>query len=341
MAIQEASSVSLGRLDHHRLEIPQSRLETVGYLGAGAFAVVSLVHDPVEDKLYALKAMSKHAIVEQNLKGMVVGERNALAELGDSPFVVRLITTYKDDNCIYLLMEPALGGELFGLYSDYEWYGDEQKASFFTACVALGIDHIHSKKIIHRDIKLENVLLDEKGYARVTDLGIAKVVIGKTYTVCGTSDYLAPETLKQAGHNRAVDWWALGILAYAMTAGRMPFDAGDVLQIYKNIVKGFRKEHFPSTFSADLVDFVKSLCRKKPQERITMLPGGVKNLAKHPWIASGDSSRWDQIAARTRPPPWAPTPISVEERRATMKQNHDVGSFEPYVDDGTDWDAPF
>jgi len=290
-----------------------------------------------------LKAMSKQAIVEQSLKGMVVGERNALAELGDCPFVVKLITTYKDDNCIYLLMEPALGGELFGLYSENDWYGDEDKASFFTACVALGIDHIHSKKIIHRDIKLENVLLDDKGYARVTDLGIAKVVIGKTYTVCGTSDYLAPETLKQAGHNRAVDWWALGILAYAMVAGRMPFDAGDVLQIYKNIVKGFRKEHFPGTFSNDLVDFVKSMCRKKPQERITMLPGGLKNLARHPWIAQGqgDSSRWDHTAMRTLTAPWEPELPTVEERRANMTQSHDGEPFKPYVDDGTDWDAPF
>merc|ERR1719291_677948 len=109
--------------------------------------------------------MSKQAIVEQGLKSTVVGERNALAELADSPFVVKLITTYKDENCIYLLMEPALGGELFGLYNDLDWYGDEERASFYTACVALGIDHIHSKKIIHRDIKLENVLLDVNGYA--------------------------------------------------------------------------------------------------------------------------------------------------------------------------------
>lgn len=341
-AAHEASAVSLNRLDCNRLEIPQTRLEPLGILGTGAFAVVSLVHDPATEKLYALKAMSKQAIIEQSLKNMVVTERNSLAELGDSPFVVKLLTTYKDEDCIYLLQEPALGGELFALYSQNDWYGCEEKATFFTICVAIGIDYIHSKKIIHRDIKLENILLDEKGYARITDLGISKVVIGKTYTVCGTADYLAPETLKQQGHNRAVDWWALGVLTFAMMIGRMPFDAEDVLQIYKNIVKGFRKEHFPSTCSADFVDFVKSLCKKKPQERITMLPGGIKNLAKHPWLMrSDDPQKWVKIDVLKYPAPWAPPQLEMPERRASLKQSHSAAPFAKYVDDGTDWDDPF
>merc|ERR1719174_715766 len=113
---------------------------------------------------------------------------------------------------------------------------------------------MHSRKIIHRDLKLENVLLYEDGYAVLTDFGLAKVVIGKTYTVCGTADYFAPETLRQVGHNRAVDWWALGVLLFIMMSGRAPFDAEDVNQTYKLIVKGFRKETFPTSFSPILID---------------------------------------------------------------------------------------
>lgn len=344
MVSTEASTAVLTRLDTKRFEIPMERLEQVGMLGCGSFAQVSLVYDPVTAKLYALKAMSKQSIAKQGQKSMVLGERNALAELGENPFVIRLNTTYRDDRCIYLLLDPALGGELFGLYSDNDWYGSEEKASFYMSCVALGVDHIHSKKIIHRDIKLENILVDERGYALITDLGIGKVVIGKTYTVCGTSDYLAPETLKLQGHNRAVDWWALGILIYAMMAGRMPFDADDVLQIYKNICKGFKKEHFSSVFSVDLVDLIKGLCRKKPQERITMLSGGIANLAKHPWAASKeDPTKWSQISSLSYPAPWEPSTKTVEERRASMKQevDDDGPTFEEYVDDGTGWDIVF
>merc|ERR1719327_1580381 len=115
---------------------------------------------------------------------------------------------------------------------------------------------MHSRKLVHRDIKLENILVRNSGYAVICDFGLAKVVLGKTYTVCGTADYLAPETLKQVGHNRAVDWWALGILVFIMMAGRSPFDADDVMQIYKNITKGFKKETFPEDFNFDLTDFV-------------------------------------------------------------------------------------
>merc|ERR1719235_3167971 len=129
---------------------------------------------------------------------------------------------------------------------------------------------MHQQRVIYRDLKLENCLLDDKGYCKLTDMGIAKMVIGKTYTVCGTADYFAPETLKQSGHNRAVDWWACGILLFIMGSGTSPFDAPDVTQIYKNIIKGFSKVAFPYYFPSDLTDTIKSLCRKNPEERVTM-----------------------------------------------------------------------
>merc|ERR1712150_69820 len=204
-----------------------------------------------------------------------------------------------------------------------------------------GLEHIHSKRLVHRDIKLENILVDSKGFARITDLGIAKVVLGKTYTVCGTADYLAPETLKQVGHNRAVDWWALGILTFCMMSARMPFDADDVMQTYRNIVKGFRNDHFPSSFSTDLVDFIKCLCRKKPQERIPMLPGGVGNLQSHPWLNNASDQKWERIRARTFDVPFQPPHRTVEDFRATLKQATDEFDCLPYIDDGSGWDSNF
>merc|ERR1719434_417639 len=105
---------------------------------------------------------------------------------------------------------------------------------------------MHLRRVIYRDLKLENCLLDLQGYCKLTDMGIAKMVIGKTYTVCGTADYFAPETLRQVGHNRAVDWWACGVLL---------------------VIKGFSKVKFPDNFASDLTDTIKSLCRKKPEER--------------------------------------------------------------------------
>jgi len=331
------------RIAENKATYPREQLQRVGILGHGSFAQVSLEVDTESQRLFALKGMSKKIIVEKGLKNMVLGERKALVTLDcDHPFLVSLIATFSDERCIYFLLEPALGGELFQLFSDHEnWFGLESYAIFFLICVALGLEHIHSKRMIHRDIKLENVLLDSAGYARITDLGLAKIVVGKTYTVCGSADYLAPETLKQVGHNRAVDWWAAGILTFCMMSGRMPFDAEDVMQIYKNIVKGFRKEHFPAKFSTPLVDFIRGLCRKKPQERLPMLPGGIANLVSHPWLDNGDGVRWEAIRSRTAKVPWQPPTQTVEEMRASMKQS--VGSeFPEYTnDDGSGWDSVF
>merc|ERR1712190_522770 len=157
-------------------------------------------------------------------------------------------------------------------------------AKFYISCVSVGLQHLHLKRVVYRDLKLENCLLDELGYLKLTDMGIAKIVIGKTYTICGTADYFAPETLKQSGHNRAVDWWACGILLFIMASGQSPFDAPDVTQIYKNIIKGFKKDTYPQDFAVDLKDIIGGLCRKKPEERIPMGPSGLENLKRHPWF---------------------------------------------------------
>ncbi|CAL1167282.1 unnamed protein product [Cladocopium goreaui] len=149
-----------------------------------------------------------------------------------TPTWVQLLTE------VYFLLQAALGGELFDVYTDQDFWGQADKARFYVACVALGLSHLHSKHVIWRDLKLENCLMDAKGYLKITDFGISKMVTGKTYTVCGTADYFAPETLKQVGHNRAADWWALGIMLFIMIAGYSPFDAPEVTQIYKNIIKG-------------------------------------------------------------------------------------------------------
>lgn len=342
-ASSQASTVNTRviSIERDRICFPRNELETLGVLGTGSFAVVTLEYHPKSERRFAVKRMPKKAVVANGLKNMVLGELAALT-LIDSSFVVGMVTTHQDANSIYFLLEPALGGELFNLYNQNNgWFGSEAHATFYITCVSIGLEHMHSKRVIHRDIKLENILLDADGYARITDLGLAKVVLGKTYTVCGSADYLAPETLKQVGHNRAVDWWAVGILAFCMMSGRMPFDADDVMQIYKNIVRGFRKEHFPPNFSPDLVDFVKSLCRKKPQERITMLPGGVSNLAQHPWLEKAENAKWRSVKDRVADPPHNVPYKSNEELRSKLAQDAPDIIFEDYEDDGTGWDSQF
>lgn len=103
---------------------------------------------------------------------------------------------------------------------------------FYSAQVTSMFEYLHSKNIIYRDLKPENLLIADDGYLKLTDFGFAKVVEGRTYTLCGTPEYLAPEILLNKGHGKAVDWWTLGILTYEMNAGIDPFSDEDPMAIY-------------------------------------------------------------------------------------------------------------
>lgn len=302
--LQKRLVKAVGRHKHDKDE-PEwelSKVEFLGGLGEGSFGKVYLVKHPVTDVLAAVKVMSKEHIIRDNLGAMVQAERKIMM-LFESKFVVRLFASFQDSQSIMLLLEAALGGELFDIYSDHSLYGDLNVVRFHIACVTMGLEHMHSLRVIYRDLKLENCLIDTKGYVKLADMGIAKVAIGKSYTVCGTADYFAPETLKQHGHNRAVDWWAMGVLLFIMCSGRSPFDAPEVAQIYKNIIKGFSKVKFPGKFPSDLIDVIKSLCRSKPEERVTMQKGGVENLKEMPFFSKID---WDALAEQTMEAPYKP-----------------------------------
>jgi cGMP-dependent protein kinase len=272
---------------------------------------VYLLRCPESQSLYALKGLCKKHIMEEKMEVSVKNERSTM-DLLDSDFIVRLHKSYQDSRYIYFMLEAALGGELFDIYTENDLFGKIDHARFYVACITMGLSHMHLKRVIYRDLKLENCLLCPKGYCKLTDMGIAKVVIGKTYTVCGTADYFAPETLRQVGHNRAVDWWALGVMTFIMCAGRSPFDAPEVSQIYKNIIKGFSKVKFPKTFPSDLIDCIKSLCRKKPEERVTMQKGGVDNFKEMPFFSS---ICWEKVAHQKQDPPFIPAEIDFQKIR--------------------------
>jgi len=293
-------------------EVPLERLTTIGILGSGTYGNVTLRFDALTGTMYALKSMSKTFIRKEKLKSMVHNEKKTMMMI-NSVFVVKLYRTYVCHQYYYLLLEPVLGGELFTVYSDHSsFFGSEVHAKFYSCCCAIGLHHIHALRIIYRDLKMENVLLHTNGYAVLTDMGCAKVVVGKTYTVCGTTDYFAPETLKRVGHNRAVDWWALGVLIFTMMAGRSPFDADDVLQIYKNINKGFKADSFPLEFSTPVIDVIKALCRKKPEERLGMA-SVVDDFRQHPFFADLD---WDAVEKREWKVPFRPPGIDLQEIRS-------------------------
>merc|ERR1719233_2240780 len=191
------------------------QLETVGILGKGAFGIVSLVIDPVHSKPYALKAMKKCQIAEMGFQDHIVNEKDVMLLLHND-FLVNLRGTFKDKLRVYLLLDVCQGGELFTILR-HRRYFDENTTRFMTACVVEAFGYMHSLNVIYRDLKPENLVLDDKGYLKITDFGFAKQIEDQTYTLCGTPEYFAPEIVTGQGHGKAVDWWTLGILVYEMS----------------------------------------------------------------------------------------------------------------------------
>ena len=188
----ENQSDKLNRQRNHSSvkKIQFDDLTIIGILGRGSFGSVDLVvhSKDIEKKTYALKTVSKAQIVRTGQQEHIISEKNVMMML-DSPFIVKLYETYNSDKYLYFLLEVVLGGELFTVLRSRTVF-DESTARFHTASVVFAFDYMHSKSIIYRDLKPENLLLDSKGMLKITDFGFAKIIVDRTYTLCGTPDYL-------------------------------------------------------------------------------------------------------------------------------------------------------
>lgn len=209
----------------------------VELLGEGAFGKVMLVQNKSNLlELYAMKVIEKSVLVKTKRVEHALNEKRVLQSV-DFPFGVRLEHFCKDGKFLYFFMPYIAGGEV---YSHLRQHGvfDQVTARFFAAQVVLGLEYLHTMKLIYRDMKPENLLLDCNGYIKITDFGFSKLVLSRTYTFCGTPQYLAPEVIKGHGYGHAIDWWGLGVLIYEMNAGYPPFSGRSNLVLFQSITKG-------------------------------------------------------------------------------------------------------
>eukprot|EP00064_Thunnus_orientalis_P007486 superscaffoldBa00000838_g7507 len=215
-------------------------------LGTGSFGRVMLVKHKGTEQYYAMKILDKQKVVKLKQIEHTLNEKRILQAVS-FPFLVKLEYAFK---------------------------------------IVLTFEYLHSLDLIYRDLKPENLLIDHHGYIQVTDFGFAKRVKGRTWTLCGTPEYLAPEIILSKGYNKAVDWWALGVLIYEMAAGYPPFFADQPIQIYEKIVSG--KVRFPSHFSSDLKDLLRNLLQVDLTKRYGNLKNGVNDIKGHKWFATTD-----------------------------------------------------
>jgi len=312
-------------------------LKKLGLLGCGGFGAVEMVEDLNTGETYALKALSKGYVVKSGMQSSVISEKNAQL-LCDSPFIVKLYETFNYDQSLYFLLELALGGELYATYNKKNFWGNEKCGKFYVAGTVFAFEHLHSKKIIFRDLKPENLLLNDKGHVKLTDMGLAKVVPGKTFTTCGTPDYFAPELIASKGHTLAVDWWTLGILTFELCSGHPPFESATPMQIYAKVQKGINKVIFPKKLKGNIEALVKGLCNASPSERLPMKKGGTQNIKTQAWF---NGFNWEDCANFMMTAPHIPTVKGKKDIANFSPNKEDMPPQIPYKDPKTGWDKDF
>ncbi|XP_035649550.1 cGMP-dependent protein kinase 1-like isoform X2 [Oncorhynchus keta] len=253
-------------------------------LGVGGFGRVELVTTLHHGKYFAMKRVSKKHIVAKRQEEHVLFEKRILKAI-KSDFIVRLHSAFKDTRYIYMIMEFCVGGEIWTKLKEVGRF-DEPIAVFCAACVVEAYAYLHKKGIMYRDLKPENLMLDAKGYVKLVDFGFAKELVhgNKTYSFCGTPEYMAPEIIQNQGHDFAADFWSLGILVYELLVGSPPFSSSEPAKIYPKILDGVLK--FPPYMGEGAKSLISKLCRSRPGQRLGNTKNGIKDVRHHRWFSS-------------------------------------------------------
>ncbi|GMI03342.1 hypothetical protein TrLO_g13979 [Triparma laevis f. longispina] len=267
-------------------------------LGMGTFGkVVMVTHRVRQNQVSALKCLAKAHLIRTHQEQNVKRERDAM-QVMSHPFVVELRGTLSDTNQVYLLLEYVPGGELWSLLYEKkpntmqgEWGGMTLKSTvLFAAMCISAFEHIHDWDFCYRDLKPENLLIDKRGYLKIADFGFAKRLpyensAGKledrTFTLCGTPEYMAPEIVLSRGHDKAVDFWSVGILIYEMLCGTTPFEANNQQDTFERIVYSQRYLRFPLRFDPHAKSIIRKLLEANSALRLGSLKGGIQDIKNH------------------------------------------------------------
>uniref|UniRef100_A0AAQ4NT05 protein kinase C n=1 Tax=Gasterosteus aculeatus aculeatus TaxID=481459 RepID=A0AAQ4NT05_GASAC len=277
----------------------------VAVLGRGHFGKVLLAEYKSTGEMFAIKALKKGDIVARDEVDSLMCEKRIFEAVNSvrHPFLVNLFACFQTQEHVCFVMEYAAGGDLMmHIHADVF---SEPRAIFYAACVVLGLQFLHDHKIVYRDLKLDNLLLDTEGYVKIADFGLCKEGMGfkdRTSTFCGTPEFLAPEVLTETSYTRAVDWWGLGVLIFEMLVGESPFPGDDEEEVFDSIVND--EVRYPRFLSTEAISIMRRLLRRNPERRLGAGDKDAEEVKKHLFFRNMD---WNGLLAKKVKPPFVPT----------------------------------
>ncbi|KAB5522448.1 hypothetical protein PHYPO_G00159640 [Pangasianodon hypophthalmus] len=286
-------------------ELQMDDFVCISVLGRGHFGKVLLAEYKSTGKLYAIKALKKGDVVTRDEVDSLMCEKRIFETINASrhPFLVNLHGCFQTCDHVCFVMEYSPGGDL--MTHIHTSIFTERQTRFYAACVLLGLEFLHLNKIVYRDLKLDNLLMDADGFVRIADFGLCKEGMGhgdRTSTFCGTPEFLAPEVLTDSTYTRAVDWWGLGVLIYEMLVGESPFPGDDEEEVFDSIVND--EVRYPRFLSPESVSIIQKLLQKNPEKRLGAGEQDANEVKRHRFFQGVD---WEALLAKRVKPPFLPS----------------------------------
>ena len=289
-------------------------LENIKELGHGNFGSVSLVKSRKNQQFYAVKALDLVQIKKENLQPCVKLEKDVLLKV-DHPFIMKMVKYLKNEHFIFFIMEYIKGKELWEVIRDIGLLNKEQ-TQFYGGSMLLAIDYLHRKGIIYRDIKPENIMVNDMGYIKIIDFGTVKEIKDRTSTIIGTSHYMAPEIVKGAGYSFQVDIWSIAICLYEFFCGKLPFgdDCEEPMDIYRAVAK--EDLTFPNfVHDEKFMDLLIKMLKKNPTSRLYKL----QQIKEQPYWREFN---WNKLISLGIDPPY---------KIKMKKEKEDTSQMMPYL----------